>query len=698
MPNTLVTIAKHLPLAALILSVTTGMSPAPSERDSAPKSSDYVASSTPEKKGTEALPSIPADAPADEGIESFKAGNPADLKPSRELLLMAKSDPDLKEKCSALIGRAREGLEKPLMVRAYSLDELRAVTRLHWDERYDTADESFRETFALGRSDWMMAPQTYNDCVMFASAYVLSGEQVFLDRVLAQLEECSTWEPLQRSGWNSYARKAPPSAEGDGVWLTTGRMLSTFTDTLNMLAEEDVPPELRARIKTLMQNEVERIVDDFQSNRPWYVRAHAIHSNQWALPLAGLVNATVYLGRDKYPEEYEYGVEGLIQTLDAQGEKGEFIEGVVYSVATIGEILSAAYNSALDGDRRLIDHPFLKNYPVWLANQIQPGEYIVNPFDNGFGTRYSLRRFINMFSRMAVMIGSPQAIWVRNHFPECPDSGLFGMLSLALPASEGIAPPLYNEFPKNATVVWRDSWDKEASGFWMRGGSPTDFHDHMDRGHVSFTVEGRAILIEAGAGRYGNPNYLRDYRSIIGHNVLQVGEVDMESGTKEQLFAAGQPREEAHRVAPLDIAWLDEEGGCITADMSTAYPAAKEWVRTVEWDTHNLEAVDEVVLENPDTVIFRWHLGAPAKDVRSRYGPTLPKADLTLEDGVLKGEGYTLSFEADQPVTAEIVAAPDYTLWFSSEHYCLVIRSKEPVASLNLTTRIEVEPGAAGHH
>ncbi|MGE9293837.1 MAG: hypothetical protein ACQKBW_09515, partial [Puniceicoccales bacterium] len=135
--------------------------------------------------------------------------------------------------------------------------------------------------------------------------------------------------------------------------------------------------------------------------------------------------------------------------------------------------------------------------------------------------------------------------------------------------------------------------------------------------------------------------------------------------------------------------WMDEMGGSATADMSAVYPDVEQWTRTADWDATTLEVTDKVIMEKPDIVLFRWHLGSPAKDVNRVHGK-LPKESVTLEEGVLTGEGYTVHFSADQPITARVEVRPDNTQGHLSEHYCLIIRSATPVDELTLTTSIDV--------
>ncbi len=623
---------------------------------------------------------------ADRNIESYRSLSRSDAL--REIA----DNPDLADQRTKFLREMRGILAEKLIERPASLEELREA-RIVWDSRYETADPTIREVFALGRSDAMAADTLVNELPELASAYVLSGDRAFLDRALAEMEELTTWIPFQRPGWTSFSRKKLPPDGGDGVWLATGRIIQALTDTLEILPEEDVPEELVKKIKTRLAEEAELIVADWKAERPWYVQQNEIRSNQWAIPIAGLINATVYLGREEYADAYEFGIQNLLKTLDSQGQKGAFNEGLVYGNATVKVILSAARQAALAGDRRLIDHPFLKNFPVWHAQHLQPGGYVINSFDCGFGARGGLRHFFSTYSDMAVLLGSAESLWVVKNHPEQSDDSINGIIARSMPDNLAVAPPLFGDYPVATQINWRSSWNDDASGFWMRGGAKSDFHDHMDRGHVNFIVDGRAILIEAGTPSYGLPGYFENYVSIAGHNVLQVGDFDASTASKAELAGAGQPLNESHRSALIVVSDHDASGGTATIDLSSVYPAVKKWVRHVKWTADALDVRDEVVLKKSDVILFRWHLGSPTKDVRWAEG-TLAKEDVELAPGLLSADGYQIEYEGDQELAARLEVSPDQTLGNKSEHHCLVVRSAEPVDRLVLTTRVRMAPAS----
>ncbi|MGE9293096.1 MAG: heparinase II/III domain-containing protein, partial [Puniceicoccales bacterium] len=613
---------------------------------------------------------------------------PAQIVSRSVLLNQAVNDPDLADERASLLAQADSLLTKSIITRPWSVDDI-ANSRIAWDDRYLTADESYRVEFALSRSDAMASAQVRTETMLMATAYAMTGDTDYLDWLVAQLDELADWNPLQRPGWSDNSRGAPAPPEGDGVWQATGYGIQAFVDAIDILPAGSLDSTLLQKIDALMQREIGYIIYDWENEIPWFVKSQAVYSNQWAFPITGLINATVYLGPDQYPDEYEYGIQAMLETLDSQGPDGAFVEGLSYAHATMRCIFSAVYHSTLDGERRLIDHPFMVSYPSWVVHHLQAGGYIVNTFDNFYGSRDGARYFISEFADMAVMFNDPESLWVVHNYGEI-SSSINGMIARAIPSYKAEKPTRYTSYEYARMATWRSSWEKVSSGLWFRGGHEDDNHDHMDRGHISFIVDGEPILIEAGVDSYSHPQYLTHFKSPVGHNVLQVGDINVDTATWDDFQVVGQQMDAAHRNAPLTIYSMDDDGGEIYADMSNSYPAAKTWVRDAVWDDSSLSVYDVVELDTADTVIFRWHLGVTSKEVVWARGIT-PAGTVTLGvDGngntLLTADNFQVTVQADQPIVASIETLPDKTLGNDSEHYCLVIRSLNAVTSIDLQT------------
>ncbi len=542
-------------------------------------------------------------------------------------------------------------------------------------------DDDAWERFALSLADSDACLSLANILPEIAAAARLSGDPALLDRALAQLAELATWAPLQRPGWSGG--NATRSA-----WLGTAWGVRAIVESLAELPAGAVPDELAAALRERLADEIAGIREDFRAGRAWYVRDDAAHSNQWALPLEALTLASLHNGLDRHRGDYEFAVAGLLRSLDAQGPDGEGVEGMQYAKMTFESALSAGLAGRAVGDERLLRHPALVHFPLWYLHHRQPAGFLVNAFDSR-----SADLDWSVLARFAVGLKDPYARWALDHRP--PHSGAPRSLPFlrvahtpGLPSRE---PPAFAAYAVAARVNWIESNAAFArgpanrvSGFWMRGGHASDDHDHQDRGHVNFIVAGRPVLIEAGLASYGIPEHPTHYKSVAGHNVLQIGALAPAALTPVALRRAGQILDRAHRSAPLDVRRLDAAGGEVAVDASGCYEGLVRWVRVATWTATELTVRDEVELAAPEVVVFRWHLGAPADAAVARPAP-----------GRIEIDGIRLDHASDAPqaLAVEVQAMPDATLGPKpGRHATVVLSTAEPVRTLSLTTRVSLVP------
>ncbi|MDP0495850.1 MAG: heparinase II/III family protein [Verrucomicrobiota bacterium JB024] len=641
---------------------------------------------------------------------------------------MAQADPSVQARLDAILAEADSICGLPLVKRAYSLQELRENT----DERCGGIDaRTFvtekiyprkAEIFALSMADTGTAAKIARELPLLAAAYRLTGKAEYAERVEAQLREVLTWQPLQRPGWTLHVPEndLPPSGY-DGVWLSTGLGLVALVQTLQIMPEGVLPEDLTAAVKEQLGSEVERIRNDWEKHIPWFVRSHNVVTNQWIVPSGGLVVAAAYLGREAHPEAYDLGIANLTQSMNEMGEDGSAAEGAVYASHWTAPLLYLAARATLEaGDDSLSSSSFLQNFPIWLSGSYQPGGHIINCFDGFTANRGSNVLQVEDITQLAVLSQDPSLIWVlRNIFgPKMQVLNAYGLMALGIPEGAGREPPLYGVYERAAWAVWRDSWREDASGVWVRGGHKTDFHDHNDRGHVNFIVDGKAVLIEAGTPGYDQADKASNFNSVKGHNVLQID---------DELFPRRQP-------AALTVNRLDAEGGDVTVDAGAGYrdgvtewsygaspvPDKRlntvQWQRHVVWDAHEMVVTDRVVLETPGKLTFRWHLGSEqplAIDEESETDASahLPAGSMTFRgwngrkgESTLEGIAWTapdkdivptpevdLEVGADQPIRVYQEKNFDHTFKFRvirHEHTTLVVQTREAVTEFELTTVI----------
>ncbi|MCX6907452.1 MAG: heparinase II/III family protein [Verrucomicrobia bacterium] len=627
------------------------------------------------------LPLVACGAAADNG-----ALNERNRAPLGQLLSAVATNSALAEVRAKFIAEARHDARKPVLRRPRSLEELRKwrVT-LKYKTRpphMSALPDKEWEIFCLSQGDNNAGGLLKVELPRLAAAATLTGDAKLFERVCAQLAELATWSPLERRGW-SLNNSKPRYKGDDGAWLGTGWLVRTIADTVDMLPPDKIPPDLRAALESRLADELALMEKDWATKQPWYVRSQAAHSNQWILPNEALARACLFLGVDRHREACEAGIKRLLRSMDVQGGDGEFVEGLRYSGLSLESLYSIARATARTGDNRLLAHPFLQKFPTWLVHHFQPGGFLINAFDAPGSSRGNLSRDQNLLATAAFVTGNPHALWglrTRAGFGETLDA----ILAANMPASRASAPPLFASYAKATRLNWRSSWDDgTATGLWLRGGHATDFHDHMDRGHVNFIIGQRALLIEAGTLNYAVPNNATHLRSVAGHNVLQVGDAAPEKLTPALLANAGQILTTKRRAAPITVERMDDSGGAASVDVSGCYKSVTKWKRRVEWNRTAVTIEDEVELKQSDIVQFRWHLGVPA-DAPSRTSA-----------GQITAGDVSLTYTADQTIAGRIESMPDATLAPKeiTQHVCVVLRTGHPVQRLKLKTRAKLAGG-----
>lgn len=604
------------------------------------------------------------------------------------LLDAAKNNPALAEPREKLVESARRAATASIVRRAKNLAEVGLPENRTWlDGRSNALEPEIREHFALAMSDFGACRVLSEELPLLAAGYRLTGDPALKDRVLAQLAEMAAWNPLQRPGWSLYHPGARLPEDGnDGHWLATGVGMRAIADALEILPPSAVDAPLRDTLKGLLEAEITGVVDDWHTGRQWFVRANDAITNQWVLPTEGLVRACLVLGPDTHRDAYELGVKNLFQALDAHGSAGEFEEGFGYASFTVTSLMNTARAMAAHGDRRALDRPFLKNFPIWFVHHLQPGGMVVNCFDAG-GVHGATERMAPLLSLCAAYTGSPAARWALSRHTGGPDDSIAGLAARTLPpVGDDAAPPLFANYAHACRVNWRSAWDDDATGVWVRGGHPTDQHDHRDRGHVNFILHGQPIFIEAGTPYYHHPQMGSLFASGGGHNVLQLGTEEppatVEAGTT--LVLPGW--QQAAIVAPIAVNRLDATGGKVALEITSGYDGLAAWKRTVEWDAGHLTVHDTVALQEgqKNTVLFRWHLGTNApvtlrQDAPEKWTVTWNNASVTLR--------------ASAPIAVSQVKLPDNTINNVADnlppaplHTCLVVQSAAAEKGLELET------------
>lgn len=553
--------------------------------------------------------------------------------------------------------------------RAFSIAEL--TSKGYWiDSRISLINEPEKTYFALAMSDMDLTRSLSSWLPTVAKGCALSGNTTLCTWATDQLEELSTWNKLQRPGWTLVSPPGttlPPA--GDGTWLATGWGVRAIADTLEILPAQYVSTALRSAINAQMAVEIAAVVDDWTVERQWFVALNAYTSNQWVLPTTGLIRACLVAGKEANLTAYELGITNMLATFNASGTAGEWDEGINYALTVLPEFYHIARATLAGGDTRLSGHSYLANSPTWLTHTMQPGGYLTNSHDATYqGITLGLSASNDYRDVMALAInynGDTSARWALFNKLGGPRATVDGLASRNI-GSYSIEPIKYANYTRATRVNWRSSWSDLGTGIWVRGGSTSDAHDHLDRGHVTYTINGQPALIEAGTPDYAHPSLDSYFKAQAGHNVLEI---------------SGETASKA--AAAITVSALGEERGLVSVAPTAGYASATNWTRTVGWNATQADISDSVSLSSPKVLILRWHLGAKSQPIyvaNTANSYTITWDDIEMIVGPRTGISLAKSTQEDQTLQPASSGV--------GTHQMLLIQTQAAVSSQNFSATI----------
>lgn len=554
------------------------------------------------------------------------------------------------------------------------------------------------QAYALAMTDTGSARQLLNEMGLVAAAYRVTHDELYRDYLVRQLTEVAQWNPFQRPGYSvPYQPGGVIPAGGDGAWLGTGYTIHAIVITLDILPSGTLPAALESSIRAALRREIISLADDWKMRRPWFVRDDRPDINQSLVPLAGAVSAGLMLGKDCPAEAFQLARAELERGIGRLGTDGTMNDGFLYAMADSGCDLFIARHFLARAHDSLAQRPFFDHFPRWICFYYQPGGYYANAFDTFSAQRGNYPDSQGAITRLTAITHAPELHWLLRNILGGSAPGLFGLLVEGGGIAAAPAPGRSFSADHSRMFLWRSGWAENDSGLWLRGSNPLDFHAHSDRGHVNFIADGRAILIEAGTTNYSNPLKSKEFDSVLGHNVLQVGD------TLQQLAAD----------IPIVVKREDAMGGEAIIDAAAAYPEVERWTRTVKWERRRVVVRDEVKLRPGAQKIltFRWHLPAdqPAQiAARPKEITATVAAGATDFPAAISGWPYTdqggardhhswpgmqFSIRSNTPTTVTSVARPDHTLKFrrfNNSHTALEVQTASAVSEWNMETTVAV--------
>lgn len=392
--------------------------------------------------------------------------------------------------------------------------------------------------------------------------------------------------------------------------------------------------------------------------------------------LAILTVLSAVLEQEEYTLDYERGVVGLLDVLDATGQFGDIRGGALRSLNVNHALTQAAYIGALRGDDRLRSHAYFAFAPYWLMHRFQPNG---KPFLTHQATpeeAASLRsRTYGELIGLASLYPSPEIKWWFENFGNEEIGAGFAMTRKYLQETElpdDFEPPPYGVYPHAGVLFWRSNWTPSADALMARGAVENDPNAKLDAGHVTWIAHGDPVLTKADARAEAEPV---DYENrsaksgavetwtIPAHNVLRIGENKPTSGH-----------------APIVTRELNAQGGNLRIDASALYPELSQWHRDLFWETGGeLRIIDTINYEfgqRERTSLF-WHLSATK--------PVGIQTDRSRS--IIEWDDFAVVIQGNSPLELEQFLVPDYP-GAETQHVALALRTIGRPPSLRVLTRV----------
>ncbi|MFH1008042.1 MAG: heparinase II/III family protein [Candidatus Latescibacterota bacterium] len=358
-------------------------------------------------------------------------------------------------------------------------------------------------------------------------------------------------------------------ADGDGEWGATENYLVVLPICAEFLSEWLIENDWQL-LRRRVAEHCSRIEDDFYTGRSWFFggpNGGVPEGNQFTQVIGGLgVGALALLGHDPRACRWlELAVTQMLRSMDATGTDGSYFEGSSYGLGTMEQVTMMAHLLERTGDRRLIEHPQVRNFSYWHMDTMLNDYDHWLPLNDGGGSlshEALFNRMRNWAGRVMALAAArtrdPVLNWYLHEVVGDPSHDVFGLLYYAsgfpqkrpkaqkalrrmrpssgwihsLPAGTSI--PLGDEtnasgadrlavhYPMQGIVVVRTGFAREDMLLVLRGGWHSPGHDHLDRNSVLFYDGTVPVIAEAGPGPYNDPDFDRHFGAYHAHSTLQL--------------------------------------------------------------------------------------------------------------------------------------------------------------------------------
>ncbi len=454
-----------------------------------------------------------------------------------------------------------------------------------------------------------------------ATAFVLTNERKFKSFLVKQFSTMRDWYPLQRSGWNAknLAKQGIAPSDLDGSWLATGYGIRAITETLEIISDNSVHMGLIVILKRLLKKEVFNMVDDWRSQRQKFIVDKDVNSLEWALYNEGLIRASLYLGLNNFNHAYLLGVNNLKLSLDANGEKGEMVNGLSTKNNYLISILNASRVMALNKDFRAVDHSFFKNVGFWVLNQLDPVN--LNSELNRDKMYGGSQMLLNDLTFIAAVTGNQNVVWALQNRLENNSDTIHKLFFQNLPiVDKEYLPPLNLKYSSSTMLAWKNSWDNDATSVWVTGGTDSVGLIKQIRGHINYVYKGIPILISSKVISELNLKEKDKINLADYYNVLQLEDEIPLLGKTHLIVRKNSPKELEARI-----------------NSTLCYESLDHWYRDIFWSKTEFKVVDDVSLKlgKRKSIRFYWNLATQSevkiKKVDRNYVISWPQADMELQ-------------------------------------------------------------------
>jgi hypothetical protein len=252
--------------------------------------------------------------------------------------------------------------------------------------------------------------------------------------------------------------------------------------------------------------------------------------SNWRIMTCGEAGLAV-LGTAEYnpdlPESLAFAAEGVLDTLAYVPPEGDWPEGLVYWLTTLGfglRFMHALYRMT-GGQINLFEHPALGVTGDYLIHLLKPDGSVYNFNDNRATIGGDLFGYLRLLAHYRQR---PDWAWVAARSPE---PSLFSLL--LADADENLKPPTARAayFPSTGVVAMRSGWQPRFTFVGFKSGPSNVGHSHLDANAIFLAVDGQDLIREEGYWSQDHPGgffeaaerrWHYDANATVGHNTLLV--------------------------------------------------------------------------------------------------------------------------------------------------------------------------------